>query len=382
MHRVLLMAFFCLPSARALWAAPTGRALAFVGARAGAFRHVYTPPPALTLRATHEATEASATTTVAVAAGGAVETALEMKARLGVGKAKNVGRGPSPYTLGVGARSGLPPGCPSNPSSPSNFPPRLFTVLGIETSCDDTGAAVVRSDGCVLGEALASQHLIHAKFGGVVPGLARDAHEENIDAVIGTALAQVRGKRAAERRVPSSLYPPAQRYPLDLPRAQRAAYRLATSAPWPLGGAAARRSRRGGGHRRARARDLPPRRRHRGPRPRCGAQETVCRGGCAPPLPRFLPLIYFLKNLTYLERLVPCRICALRCTISKRTASSPGPNFSTRLQLATFPRKLLLLRQRPTPTPTAHPANLCVRPQQSPLQRPAQRQAQRQQQLF
>lgn len=64
-------------------------------------------------------------------------------------------------------------------------------MLGIETSCDDTGAAVVRSDGCVLGEALASQHTIHAKFGGVVPGLAKDAHEQNIDAVIGTALAQV-----------------------------------------------------------------------------------------------------------------------------------------------------------------------------------------------
>ena len=34
-----------------------------------------------------------------------------------------------------------------------------FTVLGIETSCDDTGAAVVRSDGVILGESLASQYV-------------------------------------------------------------------------------------------------------------------------------------------------------------------------------------------------------------------------------
>lgn len=36
-------------------------------------------------------------------------------------------------------------------------------ILGIETSCDDTGAAVVNSDGKVLGEALNSQHLVHLK---------------------------------------------------------------------------------------------------------------------------------------------------------------------------------------------------------------------------
>ena len=43
-------------------------------------------------------------------------------------------------------------------------PPELpapFTVLGIETSCDDTGVAVVRSDGTILGEALASQAELH-----------------------------------------------------------------------------------------------------------------------------------------------------------------------------------------------------------------------------
>ena len=61
-------------------------------------------------------------------------------------------------------------------------------VLGIETSCDDTAAAVVRGDGVVLGEAIASQAVIHGPWGGVVPNLARAAHEEAIDDVVERAL--------------------------------------------------------------------------------------------------------------------------------------------------------------------------------------------------
>ncbi len=38
-------------------------------------------------------------------------------------------------------------------------------VLGIETSCDDTGVAVVTTDGCVLGEALTTQAEVHAQWG-------------------------------------------------------------------------------------------------------------------------------------------------------------------------------------------------------------------------
>lgn len=37
-------------------------------------------------------------------------------------------------------------------------------ILGIETSCDDTGAAVINTDGVILGEALNSQHLIHLRY--------------------------------------------------------------------------------------------------------------------------------------------------------------------------------------------------------------------------
>jgi len=63
-----------------------------------------------------------------------------------------------------------------------------FTVLGIESSCDDTGAAVVRSDGTILSNVVYSQHEIHEKFGGIVPSLAMNAHKDNIDKAVKMAL--------------------------------------------------------------------------------------------------------------------------------------------------------------------------------------------------
>ena len=82
-------------------------------------------------------------------------------------------------------------------SSPSARP---FLVLGIETSCDDTGAAVVSSNGEILGESLASQDGIHESYGGVVPGLARDAHDANIQRVIFEALNRAKvGMKVRER---------------------------------------------------------------------------------------------------------------------------------------------------------------------------------------
>ncbi|KAJ8609472.1 hypothetical protein CTAYLR_005461 [Chrysophaeum taylorii] len=65
---------------------------------------------------------------------------------------------------------------------------RPFTVLGIETSCDDTAAAIVRSDGTIVAEAIMPQHEVHAKFGGVVPSLAKEAHQEAIEAVVAQVL--------------------------------------------------------------------------------------------------------------------------------------------------------------------------------------------------
>lgn len=67
---------------------------------------------------------------------------------------------------------------------------RPLVVLGIESSCDDTGVAVLTSDGRVLGEALATQAELHAPWGGVVPSIAQAAHKEAIDRVVDQALAQ------------------------------------------------------------------------------------------------------------------------------------------------------------------------------------------------
>ena len=66
-------------------------------------------------------------------------------------------------------------------------------VLGLETSCDETAAAVVRlgPDGAVevLSSVIASQIAAHAPFGGVVPEIAARAHVESIDGIAAQALA-------------------------------------------------------------------------------------------------------------------------------------------------------------------------------------------------
>ncbi len=61
-------------------------------------------------------------------------------------------------------------------------------VLGIESSCDETGAAVVRSDGEVLSDVVQSQVKLHAPYGGVVPELASRDHLRNVVPVVRTAL--------------------------------------------------------------------------------------------------------------------------------------------------------------------------------------------------
>jgi len=60
-------------------------------------------------------------------------------------------------------------------------------ILGIETSCDETAAAVLR-DGTILSNVVSSQARIHEKYGGVVPELASRHHVENIDIVLDLAL--------------------------------------------------------------------------------------------------------------------------------------------------------------------------------------------------
>jgi len=68
----------------------------------------------------------------------------------------------------------------------------ILTVLGIETSCDETAAAVVRraDDGRVevLSSVIASQIAEHAPYGGVVPEIAARAHVEVIDTIVAQAM--------------------------------------------------------------------------------------------------------------------------------------------------------------------------------------------------
>ena len=61
-----------------------------------------------------------------------------------------------------------------------------ITILGIESSCDDTSAAVLRNH-VLLSNVIASQ-AVHIKYGGVIPELASRAHQQNIIPVVDTAL--------------------------------------------------------------------------------------------------------------------------------------------------------------------------------------------------
>ena len=63
-------------------------------------------------------------------------------------------------------------------------------ILGIETSCDETAAAVVEDGRCILSNIVSSQIAVHAPYGGVVPELASRHHIENICPVIEAALAE------------------------------------------------------------------------------------------------------------------------------------------------------------------------------------------------
>jgi len=65
-----------------------------------------------------------------------------------------------------------------------------LTVLGIESSCDDTAAAVVTGGREVLSSVVSGQSALHAAFGGVVPEIAARAHAERLDLCVEMALEQ------------------------------------------------------------------------------------------------------------------------------------------------------------------------------------------------
>lgn len=65
----------------------------------------------------------------------------------------------------------------------------MAIILGLESSCDETAAAIVRSDRTILSHALAGQEDHHRAFGGVVPEIAARAHADMMTPLVEVALA-------------------------------------------------------------------------------------------------------------------------------------------------------------------------------------------------
>ena len=63
-------------------------------------------------------------------------------------------------------------------------------ILGIETSCDETAAALVSANGAIRANVVASQADLHARYGGVVPEVASRRHLELVAPVVREALGQ------------------------------------------------------------------------------------------------------------------------------------------------------------------------------------------------
>jgi tRNA N6-adenosine threonylcarbamoyltransferase len=77
-----------------------------------------------------------------------------------------------------------------SPSGSFTKLPSPFRILAIETSCDETAAAVVVDGTSVLSSVVSSQVDLHARFGGVVPELASRAHVELLNPVVAEAMVE------------------------------------------------------------------------------------------------------------------------------------------------------------------------------------------------
>ena len=75
-------------------------------------------------------------------------------------------------------------------------------VLGIETSCDETGVALYDSDAGLLAHALFSQVEIHAEYGGVVPEIASRDHVRKLLPLINQCLEKAGLTRMISMRLP------------------------------------------------------------------------------------------------------------------------------------------------------------------------------------
>src|SRR5438552_3312155 len=71
-------------------------------------------------------------------------------------------------------------------------PKSTILILGIETSCDETAAAVVENGVHVRSNVIATQHDLHARYAGVVPEIASRAHIERIVPVVREAMREAK----------------------------------------------------------------------------------------------------------------------------------------------------------------------------------------------
>jgi N6-L-threonylcarbamoyladenine synthase len=76
------------------------------------------------------------------------------------------------------------------PTSSTPAPPLSARILGIETSCDETAAAIVENGRSILSSSVASQVDLHAQFGGVFPEVASRQHIRTVYPIVETALQQ------------------------------------------------------------------------------------------------------------------------------------------------------------------------------------------------
>lgn len=119
-------------------------------------------------------------------------------------------------------------------------------VLGIESSCDETGVGIVELDTTtgamtILADAVASSMTQHARFGGVVPEVASRAHLEAMPQVMATALEQAGAQLAARASASGKQQPPAQSAkPLERPDAVAVTIGPGLAGPLLVGTAAAK----------------------------------------------------------------------------------------------------------------------------------------------
>ena len=73
-------------------------------------------------------------------------------------------------------------------------------ILGIESSCDDTAAAVVDTDRTIISEACRSQLKFHQPWGGIVPSIAKNHHYDNLVPVVAEVMKDIEWNVSQSRR--------------------------------------------------------------------------------------------------------------------------------------------------------------------------------------